>query len=129
MSSISTNVSVTSQVLSQPYGGNKTFTTSSTGTAAVQETFVITGSNVINLVPGGFVNMLVGFFINDATVYSSSVLIISGSDGTTPIGSVIQPGASVLLGGSGVNTTNVYAKISGSTVNATASLQYTLLPA
>jgi len=128
MSNITTTVSVNSQVLSQPYGGNKTFSTGSSGTAAVQETFVITGSSVINLVPNGFTNMLVGLFMNDATVYSSSVLIISGSDGTNPIGAVVQPGASALIGGSGINTVAVWAKVSGAPANQTASLQYTLLP-
>jgi hypothetical protein len=128
MSNITTTVAVNSQVLSQPYGGSKTFTTSSTGTAAVQETFVITGSSVINLVPNGFSNMLVGWFANDTTTYSSSVLTISGSDGTVPIGGILVPGASTVLAGSGVNTIGVWAKISGSSVNATASLQYTLLP-
>ena len=128
MSNITTTVSVNSQVLSQPYGGNKTFTTSSSGTEAVQETFVITGSSVINLVPNGFSNMVVGLFLNDASVYSSSILIISGSDGTNPLGAIVPPGASALIGGSGTNAVAVWAKISGAPAQQTASLQYTLLP-
>lgn len=121
-SSFNANSSINSTVDSLRLSLSSNVNTTTTSSNALGETLTVYGNTWTSIGLTGLTNVAVLYVLNDNTVNTASIIQISGSTITNPVGTILQPGQGTSLFWSG-SIGNVFASVvNGSTL--TGSLQY-----
>jgi hypothetical protein len=113
MNQLSTNATVTSVVDSVRTTVSANINTQTSSSNFIAGNTVVTGSSWTTIDTGGFPDVIQLTVYNDPTVFSASVIQVTGSSATTPIGAILIPGAIAIIPWSGSIPT-IAGKVVGS---------------